>query len=63
MVMENSKSSKEYGARVIIRNVETMLSDRITDIILEGKIEKGGCIRLEDISDVPCDGVKDCVKL
>ena len=53
-VLETSKNTKDYGARVILRNIDSMLADRLTDLILEKKVKKGETITM---SDLCCDCV------
>lgn len=40
-IFNNVTEEREYGARPVIRTIEKMVEEKIADMIIEGKVEKG----------------------
>lgn len=49
VIMKNIESEREYGARPIIREIQKLIEDKITDFIIDNDISKGYIFQLHDI--------------
>lgn len=50
-VLKNISDKKEYGARPILREIENLLENKITDILIDKNIKKGYCFKYSDIAE------------
>ena len=50
-VLKNISDKKEYGARPILREIEKLLENKITDLLIEKNIKKGYCFKYSDIAE------------
>lgn len=49
LIYDNIKNKSEYGARPIQREIETVIEDRITDLLINEIYEKGYSFKLDDL--------------
>ena len=50
-VLKNISDKKEYGARPILREIEKLLENKITDLLIEKNIKKGYNFKYSDIAE------------
>ena len=50
-VLKNISDKKEYGARPILREIEKLLENKITDLLIEKNFKKGYCFKYSDITE------------
>lgn len=49
LIYDNIKNKSEYGARPIQREIETVIEDRITDLLINENYDKGYSFKLDDL--------------
>ena len=49
VILEKVKGEGDFGARPVIREIQRLLEDGLTDYIIENNPEKGYCFKLDDI--------------
>lgn len=49
IILDNIKEESDFGARPVIREVQHLVEDGLTDYIIDNNPEKGYCFTLEDI--------------
>lgn len=50
-VLNNISGKKEYGARPILREIENLIENKITDILIDKRVKKGYAFTVDDIFD------------
>ena len=50
-VLKNISDKKKYGARPILREIEKLLENKITDLLIEKNIKKGYSFKYSDIAE------------